>query len=228
VIGTIRAVGVDVGARVLHAVVLDGSGRVAGVARWPADDPGEAVAAIMGWAAERPEAAGVGVDSPDAWSTAPHLGDGSLSPKFATARCGEIALGRRHGVWVPWTTPVEPRPGTWMDAGIRLFAALRAAGLAAVEVYSHAVFAALAAGRRLRPKTSPAGRVQRLALLAPLALPPAAGHDHLDAAAAALVALHHATGRARPVTCGHDGSAIWLPSPPPLPAGVAEPALPPD
>jgi predicted nuclease with RNAse H fold len=41
----------------------------------------------------------------------------------------------------------------------------------------------------------------------------APSHDVLDALAAALVALDRFRGRAQPVTCGHDGSAIWLPGP---------------
>jgi len=36
-------------------------------------------------------------------------------------------------------------------------------------------------------------------------------HDALDAALAAMLALRAADGKAIPVGCGHDGSAIWIP-----------------
>jgi len=38
-------------------------------------------------------------------------------------------------------------------------------------------------------------------------------HDFLDAALIALVARQRALGKAHVASCGHDGSAIWLPSP---------------
>ena len=202
-----RVVGVDVGARRLHAVALDGGGTVVTVDAFDAVRPGD----LVTWAAG---AAMVAVDAPDRWSTAPHDADQGLSPKFRTARCGEIALGRQHGIWVPWVTPVDPTPG-WISAGIELFAALRAAGHDPVEVYPHAAFRVLGGGLRPPPKQTQAGAEQRVRLLEGAGV--AAGrllggsHDAIDAAAAALVALHRARQMALPATCGHDGSAIWLP-----------------
>lgn len=216
-------VGIDVGARRVHAVALDGAGAV----RWievvavAGTVPGHGIAVAPARLAAG--AAGVAVDAPDRWSTAPHRRDLDLPPKFRTARCAEIGLGRDHGLWVPWTTPVEPAPGTWIAAGIGLFAALRAGGHDPAEVYPYAAFRVLNGGRRPAPKTTPAGRAQRLALLAAAGIrgvPPDAGHDVLDAAVAAVVARLRHVGGAVAATCGHDGTAIWLP------AGVAEPAVP--
>ena len=119
-------VGLDVGLRRLHAVAIDEAGAVAWAAAF---DPPEAVARLEG-------ADGVAVDSPGAWSTAPHAADETVPRKFRLARCGEIDLGRTHGIWVPWSTPPEPAPGTWMATGIALFDALRDAGHDPVEAYA--------------------------------------------------------------------------------------------
>lgn len=221
-------VGIDVGARRLDGVALDDEGRVLDTVALPASE----IAAVVDWANG---AAAVAVDAPDAWSTAPHGGDDRLAPKFRSARCAEIGLGRLEGVWVPWTTPVEPAPGTWIHVGVSLFGALRAVGHEPVEVYPHASFRVLAGGRRPPAKRTAEGRRVRAGLLraAGVAGPGVESwrHDALDAASAALVALHRTRGTARGVTCGHDGSAIWLPAPisgaeerRPSTAGVAEPA----
>lgn len=206
--------GIDVGARRLHAVALDERGRVTDARIFVATDVG----AVVAWA---DGATAVGIDSPDQWSTAPHAGDASLSPKFRTARCAEIALGTSYGIWVPWTTPVAPSQETWISAGIELFAALRAGGHHPLEVYPHGVFRVLNHGVRPPPKRTTEGREARVRLLRAAEVAASwadmAGHDLVDATAAALVALHHAQGRAMPATCGHDGSAIWLPGP--LPSG---------
>jgi predicted nuclease with RNAse H fold len=213
--------GIDVGARLLHVVALDGAGDVmTSEVRSTAD-----VAAVADTIASA-GATSAAIDSPTGWSTAPHAADATLSPKFRFARCAEVGLGRDHGIWVPWTTPVDPGDGAgWMRVGVALAAALRARGVEPLEVYPHAAFRVLNRGRRLPAKQTWAGREARHALLCEAAVtgtaPLATSHDALDAAAAALVALHHRLGRAQPATCGHDGSAIWLP------AGVAEPAGPP-
>jgi predicted nuclease with RNAse H fold len=204
----VRVVGIDVGARRLHAVALDGAAALAGTWVFDADD----LDGVVAWARG---ARHVAVDSPDRWSAAAHAGDDALPPKFRTARCGEIALGRVHRIWVPWTTPVEAAPG-WIHVGVDLFAALRADGHHPLEVFPYAAFRVLAGGERLAPKRTAAGAWSRIALLeqAGLSKPPLQGlsHDLLDAAVAALVALHRERRTARPVTCGHDGSAIWLPA----------------
>jgi predicted nuclease with RNAse H fold len=202
--------GIDVGARRLDAVAVDDEGRVLDSVVVPAADVEGLVAWVRG-------AGAVAVDAPDAWSTAPHAGDEDLAPKFRSARCAEIGLGRVEGIWVPWTTPVEAAPGTWIDVGVCLFAALRDAGHRPLEVFPHATFRVLGGGRRPPQKQTVEGVRTRAALLraAGVSAPAMAswGHDALDAASAALVALHHARGTARAVTCGHDGSAIWLPPP---------------
>lgn len=203
-----EAVGIDVGARRLDAVALDSGGRVLKTMVFTSAD----VEGLVAWTAG---AGAVAVDAPDAWSTAPHADDEGLPPKFRSARCAEIGLGRIEGVWVPWTTPVEGTPGTWIDVGVRLFAALRDAGHQPLEVFPHATFRVLGGGPRPPKKQTVEGVRARTGLLraAGISVPAmdAWGHDALDAAAAALVALHHTRGTARAVTCGHDGSAIWLP-----------------
>ena len=204
-----EVVGIDVGARRLDAVTLDGEGQVVDTVAFPAGD----VEGLLAWVAG-PRT--VAVDAPDAWSRAPHAADDGLAPKFRSARCAEIGLGRMEGIWVPWTTPVEGAPGTWIHVGVRLFAALRKAGHQPLEVFPHATFRVLAGGRRPPKKQTVEGVRARTRLLraAGVAAPAMASwtHDVLDAAAAALVALHHTRGTARAVTCGHDGSAIWLPA----------------
>ena len=155
----------------------------------------------------------VAIDAPAALSPGAHADDRTLAPKFRAARCGEVALGRDAGVWVPW---VSPPVGTadvagWIAVGLGLFADLGAAGFTCVETFPHAVFRLLAGGR-VPAKSSPEGLARRVALLRGAGVEeptlPLWGHDGLDAAACALVAADPA---ARAVTCGHDGSAIWLP-----------------
>jgi predicted nuclease with RNAse H fold len=204
-----EVVGIDVGARRLDAVALDYEGRVLDTAVFPSTE----VSRLLDWAVG---ASGVAVDAPDAWSTAPHADDDGLPPKFRSARCCEIALGRSEGIWVPWTTPVVAAPGTWIAVGVRLFAALRDAGHRPLEVFPHATFRVLAGGRRPPKKQTVEGLRARTSMLraAGVSGPMIATwtHDAVDAASAALVALHHTRGTARAVTCGHDRSAIWLPA----------------
>jgi predicted nuclease with RNAse H fold len=198
-------VGIDVGARRFHGVAIDSRGRVTDC--WAAADIDDAVARTAG-------AAQIAVDAPGNPSTTCHL-DTRLPPKFRTARCGEIALALDFKVWVPWVTPLvgEPHPG-WMARGFALFTALRAIGAAPMEVFPYAVFHRLSGSRPPR-KTTPAGRSARASLLMANGVAGASetwSHDELDAGAAALVAHHRAQGLAVAATCGHDGSAIWLPA----------------
>jgi hypothetical protein len=73
----------------------------------------------------------------------------------------------------------------------------------------------LAGGERVPAKSTPAGLARRVELLRTAGVDEATlplwGHDGLDALAAALVA---ADPSAVALTCGHDGSAVWLPGPP--------------
>ena len=201
-------VGIDVGASRLHAVALR-DGVVLATAVLDVEPAG-----VVEWvrslktAVER-----VAIDAPSALSTGAHRDDTGLAPKFRAARCGEVALGREHGVWVPWVSPPigAPQVAGWIVAGLALFDALGGAGFDAVETFPHAVFRTLA-GAKVPPKSTPAGVARRVELLQAAGVDdvslPLWGHDGLDAAAAALVA---ADPSARAVTCGHDGSAVWLP-----------------
>jgi predicted nuclease with RNAse H fold len=191
-----RCVGIDIGAVKLHAVALGGD---------PEPREFSDIGALAAWAAG---ADAIAIDAPSGLSTLPHADDAGLSPKFRAARCGEVALGREHGYWVPWVAPSEPPDRGWMRTGLDVYAAL--AGPPLLEAYPYAGFRELAGGARLARKQTRAGREQRAALL-----PWAAAdwsHDALDAALCAVVAADHAAGRARRVTCGHDDSAIWLPA----------------
>jgi predicted nuclease with RNAse H fold len=212
-----RLVGVDVGARTLHCARIDSSGVSLDHAVLSADDRG----ALARWCAG---AAVVAIDAPETPSAAPHADDCTLAPKFRAARCAEIELGRRHGVWVSWVAPRKPPFAGWMESGFRAFEALRLpGGPELLEVYPHAGFRQLAGGRPLASKRSAAGRRQRADLLAQVGLAgdgvEALSHDLIDALIAAVTARDRARGHARRVTCDHDGSAIWLP------AATCEPRL---
>jgi hypothetical protein len=213
-------VGIDVGARSLHAVRLSGERRLVAADVFAAGD----VAGVLAWAAGAAVAA---IDGPDGASRGLHAGDPGLGRKFLAARTGEVALGRHHGHWVSWVTPAEVPDGGWMAAAVALHAALARAGTEAIEVYPHAAFRELAGGVRLPSKQTPAGLHARVAVLrrelGPVAHLAMWSHDGLDAAAAALVAADRIAGTA--VAAGpragdppgpdgapvDDGSRIWLP-----------------
>ena len=194
----------------MHVVAVDASRVVAGDV-FAADDV-DAVVSVARGLADR-----VAIDAPSALSALAHAADESLAPKFRVARCGEIALGRDAGVWVPWVSPAcgdEVAP--WIAVGLALFAAFARAGVDAVETYPHGVFHRLADGARVAPKSTADGRAQRIGLLRSAGIRevtlPLWDHDGLDALAAAVVAADPSAER---ITCGHDGSAVWLPPPPP-------------
>jgi hypothetical protein len=85
-----------------------------------------------------------------------------------------------------------------------------------LEVFPHAVFAELAGHRLPRKQTTEGRRARLLALARELSLPAGAdlwGHDAIDAAGAAVVAVHRIDGVARPTACGwHDHPPMWLPA----------------
>lgn len=170
---------------------------------------------VVGWAASLGAVERVAIDAPSALSPLAHAADLTLAPKFRDARCGEIALGREVGVWVPWVSPAAGAGdiAPWIRVGLSLFAAFADVGVEAVETFPHAVFRTLNGGARVAAKSKPEGLAERAALLRAAGIDeptlPLWGHDGLDAAAAALVAVDP---EARAVTCGHDGSAIWIPS----------------
>ena len=210
-----RWLGIDLGASTLHAVVLsaaaDGRGEVEEARTFDSTDLAGVVTLAEGVDA-------IAIDAPVELSTAPHRADQSLSPKFRTARCGEIALGQQAGIWVPWVTPADPaKVSGWMTVGFATWAALRAAGHEPIEVYPAGVFRVL--NGTVPPKKSRlAGLRARVALLAQhVALPDSVdmwSHDGLDATAAALIARWSRDGRAERIghaapTC--DSSSVWIP-----------------
>lgn len=212
------SIGIDLGASTIHVVAIEGSsaGRPSIVAArtFAATDVDGVIALVSG-------ARDIAIDAPTQLSTAPHREDVHISPKFRVARCGEIALGQDAGIWVPWVTPVDPaRVAGWMQVGFALWAALRDAGHAPIEVYPAGVFRVLA-GRVPPRKTTHAGAHERIDLLArSVDLPTTIemwSHDGIDAAGAALTA--HQKGAGTALEIGHDaaacdGSAIWLPAAP--------------
>jgi predicted nuclease with RNAse H fold len=198
--------GIDVGARRLHVVLLSQTAELEGsvFAATDLDSVANAVA----------DARVIAIDAPQRPSNLPHACCVNLSPKFRRARCAEIALGREHGIWVPWVSPASRPADPWIEVGFDLFERLSPRS---VEVYPHASFRILAGGRRLPKKTSPAGAAARIELLRSAGVAAARGfetwsHDLLDAAVAAVTARDVADGSARRVSCGHDDSAIWLPA----------------
>jgi predicted nuclease with RNAse H fold len=162
----------------------------------------------------------VAIDSPDRWSAGPRPEHSTLSPKFQSARCAEIGLGVSAGYWVPWTTPLRPTTDdqqlrfAWMAHGIALFEAVRSV-TDAIEVYPNAIFRRLAGTEPLAKKTSPLGLRMRIDLLRRKGVSDFHiemwSHDATDAAATAVTAMGRAQGLAEALTCGHDGSAMWLP-----------------
>lgn len=208
--------GVDVGAHRIHAVILDQSMQLVESALFRTD--GLEIAAD--WLAR---CAVVAIDSPDRPSTGARPEHADLGLKFQTGRCAEVGLGRQYKVWVPWVTPTESTFGGWMAHGSRLFELLKARAKP-IEVYPYAVFRALASFRPLPPKSRLEGVKARIALLRSRGITERDlemwSHDGLDSLAAAIVAMDWLGGAAREATCGHDGSAMWLPSAPAVAAQV--------
>lgn len=202
-------VGVDVASAHVHAVAIDGDLRVIDADVFGADQ----LDSLCSWSSG---AEVVAVDAPATLSTAQHAADDSLPPKFRSARCAEIGLARSFGIWVPWVTPVSGSPlREWMKTGLEVHRQLAAGGRMVIEVYPHAGYLRLAGAKSLPKKQTLAGARTRISALAAAGISrtrlPMWSHDGLDALLAALVAHANAVGTAVPATCGHDGSAIWLP-----------------
>ena len=192
-----RSVGIDLGASHLHLAILDD-----GVETFTTTSIDDVVVACTG-------ADAIAIDAPSDAATG-RIHAGARSPKFAVARCNEIAAGEELGVWVPWVTPVRDACPSWMRAGFALWDALRIAGHAPMEVYPAGCFWLLN-GRTWPPKKATAeGRAARLALLEPLVGPLAlTSHDLIDAVMAAVVAR----GPSRAVghtDAGCDESALFV------------------
>lgn len=202
-------VGIDLGQRRVHVIALDG-GLALGDARVIDVDQLQSLREILEWAYV------VAIDAPEALSTAAHEGDETLSPKFRTARCAEIALGREHGIWVPWVTPTAAQPlAPWMQVGFDVFELAKSGRAQVVEVFPHAGFRVLASGK-VPSKQNAQGLRARAELLKSRGVAIEAlemwSHDSLDALLAALVAHDVGQGSAVRVGCGHDASAIYLPA----------------
>lgn len=203
-------VGIDLGADAVHLVAVDEALEVKAATVLPPTALDE-LFKVVG------DARCIAVDAPSALSSRPHLDDRTLAAKFRSARCAEIALGRDHRLWVPWATPhVIAGAPKWMTIGLSLHAVLAEQGHRVIEVYPHAGFKKLADGGRLPGKRTPGGIRERARLLRSAGIRPpwleAWSHDSLDAAIASLIARFAHAGTARAVGCGHDASAIWLPS----------------
>jgi predicted nuclease with RNAse H fold len=202
-------IGIDVAAARLNCVALDATGSFAGGRIYDATE----MHGLSEWATG---ADVIAIDAPAELSTAPHSSDEALSPKFRVARCAEVALGRDHRIWVPWTSPIGPPVPGWIATGLELYSALaKTVSSELVEVFPYAGFRVLTHPSRLSKKTAVAGIRQRVAVLRTCGLSvddlELWSHDSLDAALAAIIALQHRNRAALRVTCGHDDSAIWLP-----------------
>lgn len=202
-------IGIDVAASRLNCIALDRKGSFAGGRVYDATE----LNVLSEWAGT---ADVIAIDAPAELSTAPHSSDEALSPKFRVARCAEIALGREHRIWVPWTSPMRPPVPGWIATGLELYSALaETVSAELIEVFPYAGFRLLTHPSRLSKKTAVAGIRQRVAALRSAGLSvddlELWSHDSLDAAMAAITALRRRDGAALRVTCGHDGSAIWLP-----------------
>ncbi len=205
----VKGLGIDVSADRLFCVEMDDSLRIQRAEVVARAD----MASIADWARTVDF---VAIDAPAALSTAPHRDDAELGAKFRTGRCAEIGLGRQRGMWVPWVTPIGPPIASWIQTGFDLFTALFGV-TRTIETYPHAIFRTLS-DEPLPNKTTVEGARIRVRLLNQAGIiEPLLGmwtHDGIDATGAALVAIDAAKGVADAVTCGHDGSAIWLPRKP--------------
>ena len=208
-----RAVGIDLGASAIWAVAAERD--AAGGWTIVAGDvfaAGELDRAVQ-WCG----GAVVAIDAPARRSEGLHSTDERLAAKFRRARCAAVAL-RLEGHAVAWISPADGEEvAGWMQVGFDLWRAFAAVGAPApLEVFPHAIFAALL-GRRPANKLTVDGRRTRLEVLHQyLGLPSTAelwGHDAIDAAAAALVAAQRLDGVAREVRCGeHGGPGMWQPA----------------
>jgi predicted nuclease with RNAse H fold len=223
-----RFIGIDVGARQYHAVLLSPGAHPLSSARFT--DP----AVLAAWARDySPEGGIAAIDAPLRTSEGLMLDAGfrsTLSPpppdnRYLTYRVCDYELARRRLPLyrVPYRYADCPE---WMRAGFAAYDALLATGRWSVfdgdpahslltEVYPFAAFAALL-GHIPPPKQTPEGREARVAAIAGRLADGAdltrMSHHELDATAAALTALSLRTGQATWV--GHPREAlIVLPAP---------------
>jgi Protein of unknown function (DUF429) len=207
--GEAVAYGVDVGTERIHLVGLASNGSLACVSVIAADE----LEVFDAYLAQLPALGVVAIDGPAGPSVAAYADDETVSAKFRLARGCEVELGRQRRIWVSFATGPAPLAG-WMAVAQTLHERVTASGRQALETYPHGVFSTLL-GRRPPKKTTAAGITERVQLLnaAGLVEPTLAmwSHDGLDAAAAALVALHCYREIATEIRSERDGTSIWLP-----------------
>lgn len=203
------AVGVDVGADRLHVVVLDAAANLVTTAVL---DPLDR-ATVDKWFAALAQCS-IGIDGPAGPSVAAFANDPSVSNKFRRARGCEVELGRQRGIWVSFATGPEPLTG-WMAEAARVHDLVAGQGHHALETYPHGIYRTLL-GRRPAKKTMGTGVIERVEVLRNAGINEPAlamwSHDALDAAAAAIAALHHHWGIADEIRCDLDGTSVWLPA----------------
>jgi predicted nuclease with RNAse H fold len=223
-----RFIGIDVGARELHTVVLTPEARLAAAVRFSSPS------ALIEWLQRiAPEGGAVAVDAPlrtsEGLMADPEF-RATLTPpppegRYLTYRVCDYQLARRGLPLYLVPYRYADCPG-WMRAGFAVYDSLLttgrwslfeggAPGNHVAEVYPFAAFVALL-GRIPPPKHTPDGRAARLAALASRVEASAEltslSHHELDAAAAALTARALWTGDAAWV--GHRREAlIVLPAP---------------
>lgn len=157
----------------------------------------------------------VAIDGPTGPSVGAYVHDTNVSKKFRYARGCEVELGRQRKIWVSFATGTDPLTG-WMAVSQSVHEHTESAGFRALETYPYAVYSTLL-GSRPAKKTSATGARQRVQLLRDAGIDDPHlsmwSHDGLDAAAAALVALHAYRGTADSIVSLLDNTAIWLPAP---------------
>lgn len=205
-------VGLDIGAKKIHAVTL---------ARGPesrllfvdadvfAPTDVERIRLFIA------RAVSVVIDAPAQLSTAPHEDEVGWPDKFRLARCAEVNLWLA-GLAPPFVAPQVGQPvPPWMQVGLDMHRLVAGDGIQAIETYPTGAFKWLAPGS-LAPKATPRGIRERAEAVAMfVAMPVEAlltwSIDALDAAIAAVAAHHLALGIAAEFGCGHDESRIVLP-----------------
>jgi predicted nuclease with RNAse H fold len=206
------ALGVDVGAERLHLVGLSAAGTLTTAEVVAAGDL-ERFDMLVG---TLPIDGVVAVDGPAGPSVGAYANDMTVAPKFRHARGCEVELGRQRRIWVSFATGPGPLTG-WMLVAQLLHERVLRGGRRALETYPHGIYTTLCGGRPPK-KTTAAGVTERVRLLEQSGFNnptlPMWSHDGLDAAAAAVVALHAYRGTAEAVLSELDGTSIWLPPQP--------------
>jgi predicted nuclease with RNAse H fold len=215
------ALGVDVGAERLHVVGLSAAGAFTVTDVVNSRDLDRFRDLVRTLSIEGV----VAIDGPAGSSVGAYADDVTISQKFRLARGCEVELGRQRRIWVSFATGPGPLTG-WMLVAELVHECVIRAERRALETYPHAVYTTLN-GARPPKKSTADGITERVRLLREAGVDdpslPLWSHDGLDAAAAAIVALHAYRGTAEAVVSERDGTSIWLP-PRPDAAGLRLPA----